>query len=224
MISEAKAFWDAISGKVKALVQKETENALRVQRYDVTTAPNGSVMGVKQPFGANEIFLRYSKEVASATVGDTVLVAWWGSMSNAKVYYFADGYEGAEGGAAPVTSVNGQTGAVELDAGAVGAADKSWTRITGASTASSETLTYPADATELLIKAFSSNGAGAAYYCCVPVDAISNVSIIQVGGYYYSSSDYGLANVNHNATNRTIAYRNLRYAGTVGGAMVVYWR
>ena len=97
MISEAKAFWDAISGKVKALVQKETENALRVQRYDVTTAPNGTVMGVTQPFGNNEIFLPYSQEVSGAAVGDTVLVAWWGSMSNARVYYFAKGYDGGSG-------------------------------------------------------------------------------------------------------------------------------
>ena len=137
MISEAKAFWDSISGKVKSLIRKETENAMRLQRYDVTTAPNGTVMGVRQPFGNNEIFLPYSQEVASATVGDTVLVAWWGSMSNAKVYYFAKGYEGVgaglpTGGTAGqgllktgpddyqaewgnvVTSVNGQTGAVEL--------------------------------------------------------------------------------------------------------------
>ena len=138
MISEAKAFWDSISGKVKSLIRKETENAMRLQRYDVTTAPNGTVMGVRQPFGNNEIFLPYSQEVASATVGDTVLVAWWGSMSNAKVYYFADGYEGTAGAGLPtggtagqgllktgpddyqaawgnvVTSVNGLTGAVEL--------------------------------------------------------------------------------------------------------------
>lgn len=138
MISEAKAFWDSISGKVKSLIRKETENAMRLQRYDVTTAPNGTVMGVRQPFGNNEIFLPYSQEVASATVGDTVLVAWWGSMSNAKVYFFANGYEGTAGAGLPpggtagqgllktgpddyqaawgdvVTSVNGQTGAVTV--------------------------------------------------------------------------------------------------------------
>ena len=98
MIEQAKAFWDSISGKVKSLVQTETENALRVQRYDVTTAPDGDVMGVTQPFGNNEIFLPYSKEVENATVGDTVLVAWWGSMSNARVYYFSKGYDGGAGG------------------------------------------------------------------------------------------------------------------------------
>lgn len=95
MISEAKAFWDPISGKVKDQIAKEMGNALQVQRYDVTTDPDGTVMGVTQPFGSNEIFLPYSKEVAGATVGDTVLVAWWGSMSNARVYYFAKGYDGA---------------------------------------------------------------------------------------------------------------------------------
>lgn len=98
MISEAKAFWDPISGKVKDQIAKEMGNALQVQRYDVTTAPDGDVMGVTQPFGSNEIFLPYSKEVAGATVGDTVLVAWWGSMSNARVYYFAKGYDGGAGG------------------------------------------------------------------------------------------------------------------------------
>lgn len=98
MISEAKAFWDPISGKVKDQIAKEMGNALQVQRYDVTTDPDGDVMGVTQPFGSNEIFLPYSKEVAGATVGDTVLVAWWGSMSNARVYYFAKGYDGGAGG------------------------------------------------------------------------------------------------------------------------------
>lgn len=98
MIAEAKAFWDAIAGKVKSLIRTETENAMRMQRYDVTTAPNGTVMGVTQPFGSTEIFLPYSQEVANAMVGDTVLVAWWGSMSNARVYYYAKGYDGGGGG------------------------------------------------------------------------------------------------------------------------------
>lgn len=101
---------------------------------------------------------------------------------------------------------------------------KSWTQCSGSSTSSSQKITYPAEATELLIKAKSSNSSAPAYFCCVPVIAISDVSIIQVGGYYYGSSDYGLANVNHDATNRTIAFRNLRFAGTTSGTVTVYWR
>ena len=61
MISEAKAFWDPISGKVKEQINEQMGNALQVQRYDVTTDPDGIVMGVTQPFGSNEIFLPYSK-------------------------------------------------------------------------------------------------------------------------------------------------------------------
>lgn len=94
MLRDAVAFWESISGKVKQLVKGETKNAFRTERYEVTTAPNGTKIGVTLPLGSKEIFLPYSSEVASATVGDPVMVVWWGSMSNAKVYYYADGYRG----------------------------------------------------------------------------------------------------------------------------------
>lgn len=92
MLNDAQRFWDAIVGKVRRTAQDESRNALRLERYEVTTAANGTKMGVTLPMGTKEIFLPYSQEVASATVGTPVLVAWWGSMSNAKVYFFADGY------------------------------------------------------------------------------------------------------------------------------------
>ena len=94
MISEAQRFWDAIVGKVRKVAQDESKNAFRCERYEVTTAPNGSKIGVTLPLGSKEIFLPYSNEVGKATVGSQVLVVWWGSMSNAKVYYYANGYEG----------------------------------------------------------------------------------------------------------------------------------
>lgn len=94
MLSEAQRFWDAIAGKVRRTAQDESKNALRMERYSVTTAPNGTTIGVTLPLGSKELSLPYSSDVSSANVGDTVLVAWWGSMSNAKVYYFADGYRG----------------------------------------------------------------------------------------------------------------------------------
>ena len=97
MISEAQRFWDAIAGKVRQVAQEISRNALRCERYEVTTAPNGSRMGVTLPMGEKEIFLPYSREVEDATVGSQVLVVWWGSMSNAKVYYYANGYRGASG-------------------------------------------------------------------------------------------------------------------------------
>ena len=94
MISEAQRFWDAIAGKVRQLINSETKNCFRCERYEVTTAPNGTKMGVTLPMGSREIMLPYSTEVSGAHVGDSVLVVWWGSMSNAKVYYYADGFRG----------------------------------------------------------------------------------------------------------------------------------
>ena len=94
MLSEAQQFWDAIKGKVRQLIRSETENTYRCERYEVTTAPNGTKVGVTLPAGNNEIFLPYSAEVAGAAVGDPVMAVWWKSMSNAKVCWFADGYRG----------------------------------------------------------------------------------------------------------------------------------
>lgn len=98
MMAEAQMFWDSIVGKIKSLIKLETTNALRAERYEVTTAPNGTVIGVTKALGSTELFLPYSQEVASAIVGQPVLVVWWGSMSNAKVYYYATGYNGSSGG------------------------------------------------------------------------------------------------------------------------------
>lgn len=94
MLSEAQRFWDAIKGKVRQLIREESQNVMRCERYEVTTAPNGTKIGVTKPFGQNELMLPYSSEVEDAVVGDPVLVVWWSSMSNAKVYYHADGYRG----------------------------------------------------------------------------------------------------------------------------------
>ena len=94
MLSEAQQFWDAIKGKVRQLIRSETENTYRCERYEVTTAPNGTKVGVTLPAGNTEIFLPYSAEVAGAAVGDPVMAVWWRSMSNAKVCWYADGYRG----------------------------------------------------------------------------------------------------------------------------------
>lgn len=91
MMQEAKAFWEAIRGQVTKLCRQETANALRAERYDVTTPPDGKVIGVTQPYGAREIFIPYTAEVSKAVKGDTVLVVWWGSMSNAKAWFYGAG-------------------------------------------------------------------------------------------------------------------------------------
>lgn len=91
MLGDALEFWEAIAGKVKQTARNMMEKSLQCERYDVTTAPDGSKIGVKQPFGTREIFIPYSAEVADAKVGDTVLVMWWNSLSTAKAWYFGSG-------------------------------------------------------------------------------------------------------------------------------------
>ena len=83
-------------GSGNNVVDRLTKNTFRCERYTVTTAPNGTKIGVTLPMGTKEIFLPYSQEVSNATAGTQVLVVWWGSMSNAKVYYYANGYDGPQ--------------------------------------------------------------------------------------------------------------------------------
>lgn len=93
-VQDGLAFWNALKGKIQALIKQENSNSMKCARYDVTTAPNGSVIGVRLPEGATEILIPYSKEVEDAIVGDTVLVVWHGTLSTAKAYYYGNGYEG----------------------------------------------------------------------------------------------------------------------------------
>ena len=91
MLSDAEAFWNAIKPRVDEEIKRLTANAVRRERYDVVTAPNGTTIGVKVPFGRQEISIPYSSRVASAEVGDTVLVEWRGTLSNAIAVSFGDG-------------------------------------------------------------------------------------------------------------------------------------
>lgn len=90
MLENAAALKAALAPLIEKIVDERCRNALRAERYDVSTAGNGTVMGVRQPYG-KEIFLPYCSEVAGAEEGDSVLVIWRGSLSNGKVWCFADG-------------------------------------------------------------------------------------------------------------------------------------
>ena len=90
MIELTTEFADLLRPLIEKIVDERCKNALRVERYEVSTAANGTKMGVKTPYG-NEIFLPYSNEVATASVGDSVLVLWRGTLSNGKVWCYGDG-------------------------------------------------------------------------------------------------------------------------------------
>lgn len=93
-VNEGLAFWNAIKQKAKQLIKQETTNCFRLERYDVTSAPNGTTIGVTLPEGNTEINIPYSHEVSEAVVGDTVLVGWYGSLSTAKAVWYGKGFSG----------------------------------------------------------------------------------------------------------------------------------
>lgn len=93
-VNEGVAFWNALKAKVKSLIKQETSNCFKVARYDVTSAPDGTTIGVTLPEGSKEIQIPYSQEVSTAVIGDTVLVGWYGSLSTARAIWFGKGFEG----------------------------------------------------------------------------------------------------------------------------------
>lgn len=90
MLNEVKEFWAALSPKIRQTVRGMTQNCTRRERYDVSTAPNGETIGVRQPYGS-EIFLPYAPAVAGAVTGDTVMVEWRDSLSTGTAVSFGDG-------------------------------------------------------------------------------------------------------------------------------------
>lgn len=152
--------------------------------------------------------------------------------------------------AAPVSSVNSKVGAVVLDAADVGATpagegipaggttgqiltkssasdyDAAWEdapnpdwQLVGTSTTITATMTYPENAKEIfVIFKFS----GYSFSNMAPVSALPHVW--SIGGYYFSSSDTGICNVNHNAGRRTIEGRNAKYGNTSFTNWELYWR
>lgn len=82
---------NALRPLIEKIVDERCRNVLRVERYEVSTAANGTKMGVILPYGGSEIFLPYSRAVENASVGDSVLVLWRGTLSNGKVWCYGDG-------------------------------------------------------------------------------------------------------------------------------------
>ena len=91
MQKDALNFWNSLKVKVQQLIDNSMRKSLQCARYDVTSAPDGSKIGVTKPCENNEIFIPYSWECADAVVGDTVLVVWWNSLSTAKAWFKGGG-------------------------------------------------------------------------------------------------------------------------------------
>ena len=89
LLSESEQIERAIRGVVKKIIDEETRDCLRVKKAIVSTAPdeNTGLCGVQLVGDNTELLIPFSSAVASASVGDAVLVATiYNSMRNAVVW------------------------------------------------------------------------------------------------------------------------------------------
>ena len=76
---------------IKKLIRETTQNCVRRRTVTVATAPNGSTMGVQEPFGPAVMDVPYLSVMGAAQVGDTVTMEWCYGLSNAMVVSYGSG-------------------------------------------------------------------------------------------------------------------------------------
>ena len=74
--TEAVKIANALKPFAKKWFDKWGKSCLRSKKMTVSTAPNGTVIGVKDAFSDTEIFIKYMSECSNAQVGDTVWCKW----------------------------------------------------------------------------------------------------------------------------------------------------
>lgn len=74
--TEAVKIANALKPFVKKWFDDWGQSCVRSKKMTVTTAPNGSVIGVTDAFSDSEILIKYMSSCANAVVGDTVWVKW----------------------------------------------------------------------------------------------------------------------------------------------------
>lgn len=75
--NEALKIWSALRPMIDAEIDQKTRSCVRTKKMLVKTAPNGSTIGVAEPFDTSVIQIPYSSAVADANVGDAVWVQWY---------------------------------------------------------------------------------------------------------------------------------------------------
>lgn len=108
---EVRAIQKALEPWIRKIVTEATRNCVRRKTVTVATAPNGSTMGVKEPYDNTVMDVPYVSTMSGAQVGDTVTIEWLYGLSNAWVVT-REGDGGGGGGVAGVASFKGRTGAV----------------------------------------------------------------------------------------------------------------
>lgn len=85
---QALEMWNAIKPMIDKEIENKTRGMVQRRKAKVTTAPNGSVIGVTEAFGP-EIFVPYVSLMANAQVGDVVWIEFMYGATNAFVSMYA---------------------------------------------------------------------------------------------------------------------------------------
>ena len=99
MNKQALDIWNAIKPMIDKEIENKTRGMVQRRKAKVTTAPNGSVIGVTEAFGT-EIFVPYVSSMANAQVGDVVWIEFMYGATNAfaSMYASADSKDVIVGG------------------------------------------------------------------------------------------------------------------------------
>lgn len=82
---EAQAILKELVPWVRGQIEEATRSCVRRKTVTVATAPNGTTMGVREPFDDTIMDLPYVSSMSGAAVGDTVTIEWVYGLSNAVV-------------------------------------------------------------------------------------------------------------------------------------------
>lgn len=74
---EALKIWSAMLPMIDAEIDRKTKSCVRTKKMIVKSAPNGTTIGVAEPFDDATIHIPYSFAVADARVNDAVWVQWY---------------------------------------------------------------------------------------------------------------------------------------------------
>lgn len=74
--TEAVKIANALKPFAKKWFDEWGQSCVRSKKMTVSTAPNGSVIGVKDAFSDTEVFVKYMSSCSKAVVGDTVWCKW----------------------------------------------------------------------------------------------------------------------------------------------------
>ena len=106
---EALKIWNALKPVIDTEIEVKTKSCVRAKKMTVSTVPDGSVIGVTEPYN-DEIFVPYSSLLSNAQIDDAVWVWWfYDNASTMIALSMGDGQiapSGAPGGDSVTVSLN----------------------------------------------------------------------------------------------------------------------